>query len=96
MRIERVVRCSMPGCGDPAAYKIAAPWRDEHHGGLKTYEFACTDHLAPLFRDAEVRWLEYEPVPEETVGELGIFRFVPCQGDRNLQRERELEAALRA
>lgn len=41
MRIEQVVRCSMPGCGEPAAYKIAAPWRDGHHNALKTYEFAC-------------------------------------------------------
>jgi hypothetical protein len=96
MRIEPVVRCTMPECGEPAVYKVAAPWRDEHHQGLKTYEFACADHLLPLFRDAEGRWLEYEPQPEETVEELGVFRFEPLKGDRNLEREHQLESALRS
>ena len=86
----------MPGCGEPAAFKVAAPWKDELYSGLKTYGFSCEDHLPAIFEDAEARWLDYDASPEETVEELGVFRFEPGKGDRNLQRERELEYALRS
>jgi hypothetical protein len=95
MRIPRIVCCTMPGCAGPAEYKIACRWRHGLHGGLKTYEFSCEDHLAPLFRDAEARWLGYEPVGGETVEELGVYRLLPGRGDRELQREHELELRLR-
>ena len=60
-----VVRCSMPDCGEEAVYKIAAPWSDGRFSELKTYGFACTDHLADVLRSAEARWLDYEPVKDE-------------------------------
>jgi hypothetical protein len=95
MRRETVVECSVGGCGGPATYKVAAPWGDRRFRELKTYGFACDDHVGEVFRDAEARWLEYEPVPGEIVQEVGIFRFGPSVGDRNLERDYELEEGLR-
>jgi hypothetical protein len=86
----------MPDCDEAAEYKVAAPWSDELYQGLRTYGFACREHLRAVFQDAEVRWLEYEAVPEERVDELGVFRFEPCKGDRNLVRDHELESILRS
>ena len=40
-----IVRCNVAGCGEPAAYKIAAPWSDGAFTELKTYGHACSEHL---------------------------------------------------
>ena len=96
MSYERAVYCSSPGCQEAAAYKVAAPWSDRRFTELKTYGFACHDHLADVLRAAEARWLAYDPAPGETVQEIGIFRFEPGKGDRQLVRDRELEQSLRA
>ncbi len=39
------IPCSQPDCRAPAAYKIAARWSDGHLAELKTYGFACSEHL---------------------------------------------------
>ena len=85
------VKCSLPECREPASYKIAAPWSDGTFSELKTYGFACQDHVRDVCREAEVRWLDYEPVAGEAVERLGIFRFAVGRGDRQLERDRELE-----
>jgi hypothetical protein len=90
------VFCSVPDCGEAAEYKVAAPWYDELYRGLRTYGFACMEHLRVVFEDAEIRWLEYEAVTEERVEEIGVFRFEPCKGDSNLERDHELEMILRS
>jgi hypothetical protein len=90
------VVCAVPGCGESATYKIAAPWSDGRYTELKTYGFSCDDHVREILSDAEARWLDYEPVKGETVGEIGIFHFEPGRGDRNLKRDRELEEHLGA
>src|SRR5436309_2830954 len=64
------VRCSLSECREPANYKIAAPWSDGSFSELKTYGFACSNHLGPVFRAAEERQEEYPPAPGETVEEL--------------------------
>jgi hypothetical protein len=91
---QGIVRCSEPGCEEPAEYKIAAPWNDNRFWELKTYGFACPDHVREVLRGAEARWLEYEPVKGETVHELGIYRYVPGTPDRQLERDRDLEETL--
>ena len=50
-----LVRCSMPDCAEPAAYKIAATWGDGRFTELKTYGHACADHLGTVFRAAGER-----------------------------------------
>jgi hypothetical protein len=89
------VRCSEPDCSEPAAFKIAAPWKDDSFSGLRAYGFACIDHLERIHRSSEVRWLACEPVPEEMVMELGIYRFEPGKLDSQAVRDRAVEESLR-
>jgi hypothetical protein len=90
------VRCSLPDCREPASYKIAAPWSDGSFSELKTYGFACSNHLGGVFRAAEARRKEYPPGPGETVEELAIFRYEQGKRDRQLQRLWGLEENYRS
>ena len=96
MEFERAVRCSEPDCGEPATFKVAAPWSDGRFSELKTYGFACSDHLKDVLRSAEARWLDYEPVPGEIVQEIGIYRYETGKSDRQLERDREVEERIRS
>src|SRR5438552_3085010 len=58
-----LVQCSLRGCAEPAAYKIAAQWSDGSFSELKSYGFACSDHLGPVFREAEQRRQQYGTSP---------------------------------
>ena len=91
-----VVRCSLPECAEPATYKIAAPWSDGSFAELKTFAHACSDHLGPVFREAEARRLSYAPSPGETVEEIGIYRYEQGKRDRQLQRLWGLEENYRS
>ena len=93
---KTTVRCDIPGCGEPATHKIAAPWSDQWFSELKTYGFACPEHVHDICRQAEARWLDYEPVAGETVEGIGIYRYEAGKSDRNLERDHELEEAFLA
>ena len=90
------VRCSLSECREPAGYKIAAPWSDGSFAELKTYGFACSNHLGPIFRRAEERQSDYPPSPGETVEELAIYRYEQGKRDRQLQRLWGLEENYRS
>jgi hypothetical protein len=90
------VSCSLAGCQEPASYKIAAPWSDGTFSELKTFGFACANHLGPVFRAAEARLKEYPAAPGETVEELAIFRYERGKRDRQLQRLWGLEENYRS
>lgn len=94
MRSDTVVRCSEPGCQEPARYKIASPWTDGRYQELKTYGFACAEHLPDVLRSAEVRWLDYEPVRGEAVHPIAIYRYEPGKRDSELVRDRDVEESL--
>jgi hypothetical protein len=83
---RNLVPCSHPGCSQPAVYKIAARWSEGRLSELKTYGFACSDHLGPVFRDAEQRCRDYAPAPGETTEEIAIYRFEIGKRDRQLHR----------
>jgi hypothetical protein len=91
-----IVRCHLPGCDTPAAYKIAATWSDGPRSELKSYGFACAEHLGPVFRAAEQRHHQYRPVAGETIQELGIYKFDSGKRDRLLQRLWGLEENYRS
>lgn len=91
-----VVRCSLPHCNQPAAYKIAAHWSDGTVSELKSYGFACSDHLGSVFREAEDRHHAHVPGPGETVEEIAIYRFEQGKRDRQLQRLWGLEENYRS
>ena len=94
--LPTVVRCSLPDCGEPAVYKIAAPWSDGQFSELKTYGHACSKHLGQVFRDADLRRAKYRPAPGETVDELAIYQYEPGRRDRQLKRLWGLEENCRS
>jgi hypothetical protein len=96
MSRNHVVACSYPDCREPASYKIAARWSDGHLAELKTYGFACSEHLGPVFRESEQRRSDYIPSPGESIEELAIYRHEPGKRDRFLQRLWGLEANYRS
>src|SRR5258707_1392375 len=69
------VRCSLPECREPASYKIAAPWSDGSFSELRTYGFACSNHLGPVFRAAEERQETYPPTKGEAASVFGRSRL---------------------
>jgi hypothetical protein len=89
------VLCSHPSCPEPASYKIASRWSDGAVAELKTFGFACSDHLGEIFQDAERRLLDYTPCPGEVIEEIAIYRFEQGKRDRQLQRLWGLEESYR-
>ncbi len=96
MSKTNVVACSHSSCAQPAAYKIAARWSDGRLFELKTYGFACSEHLGEIFRDAHERQQAYTPGPGESLEELAIYRYEPGKRDRFLQRLWGLEENYRS
>jgi hypothetical protein len=91
-----IVRCSLPDCHEPATYKIAAQWSDGRVSELKSYGFACSDHLGSVFRDAESRRQDYQTSPGETLEEIAIYKYEQGRRDRQLQRLWGLEENYRS
>ncbi|QEH33627.1 hypothetical protein OJF2_21310 [Aquisphaera giovannonii] len=91
-----VVTCSHPYCSDAAAYKVASRWSDGTFSELKTFGFACPDHLEDVFREAEERILDYTLCPGEVIEEIAIYRFESGKRDRQLQRLWGLEENYRS
>ena len=91
-----VVRCSLGGCAEPATYKIAAQWSGGSFSELKSYGFACSDHLGPVFREAEQRRQESQAGKGETLEEIAIYKFEQGKRDRQLQRLWGLEENYRS
>jgi len=91
-----VVHCSHEDCRQPAAYKIAARWSDGRVAELKTYGFACSDHVGLVFHDSEARWREYTAAPGETIEDIAIYLYEPGKRDRFLQRLWGLEQNYRS
>jgi hypothetical protein len=90
------VLCSFPECRGPAAYKIAARWSDGQLAELKTYGFACSEHIGAVFRDSQERRLDYVLSPGESLEEMAIYRYEPGKRDRFLQRLWGLEENYRS
>lgn len=83
---NREVPCSHSNCSEPAVYKLASRWSDGTFAELKTFGFACSEHLGQVFRDAEARSRDYAPGPGEVIEEIAIYRFESGKRDRQLQR----------
>ena len=96
MSKTNVVACSHSSCPEPAAYKIAARWSDGRLAELKTYGFACSEHLGAIFRQSLERQQDYTPAPGESIEELAIYRYEPGKRDRFLQRLWGLEENYRS
>ena len=91
----RDVPCGAPECEKLATHKIAAPWSYGKFAELKSYGLACEDHVGTAFREGRKRWGLHLVSPEETVGDVGIYRFEPGKHDRQMERLVDLEKNVR-
>jgi hypothetical protein len=85
------VLCYAPGCGRPAAFKIAARWSDGTTHELKTYSLACAECLSALFASATERRRTCRLAPGETLDAPEVYELNRGARDRELVRRIELE-----
>jgi hypothetical protein len=78
--------CSVPDCGRPALYKVAAPWSSGTSRELKNYGLACTDHRAEVLDGARARRSSLKPAEGESVGEVSLYQLMPGVRDRELSQ----------
>lgn len=79
-------RCSIPGCGQPALYKVAAAWSDGTSRELKNYGTACEAHRNELLARAQAIHGTLKLAEKETVGPVGVYQLAPGRHDTELQR----------
>src|SRR5262245_40248850 len=89
------VLCYTPGCGRPAAYKIAACWSDGITGELKTYGLTCESCVEAWYRRARQRQSACRTAPGESLDVPGIYRVQRGQRDQQLERLTGIEEQLR-
>jgi hypothetical protein len=90
------VLCGRSQCGKPATYKVASPWSYGKFHELKSYGLACSDHFGDIFREANKRCKQHPFSAEETVGEIGIYRYEKGKSDKQLERLGGLEEKARS
>ena len=90
------VLCYRPGCGRPAAYKIAARWSDGITQELKTYALSCPDCLAEQFRASLLKQAACRLAAGEKLELPGIYELTRGQRDHQLVRRADLEQQLSA
>jgi hypothetical protein len=83
---DRPVTCGVPGCDQPAEYKIAAPWSAGRFSELKTYGLGCEAHYADLYRDALRRRKTHPPTSEEAQGDIAVFKFAKGKAGARLEQ----------
>src|SRR5262249_52093807 len=77
-------KCSAPGCGKAALYKVAATWSDGTHSELKNYGLACEAHRAEQLARARSSRQGLTVSEGEKVGEVGLYQLMPGLHDREL------------
>jgi hypothetical protein len=86
MSFQYTPTCSAPTCGQPAAYKIAAPWSNSTSHELKSYGLACEAHCVSLLARAQLRRKDLRLSFGETVGPVGLYRLEAGKRDADLVR----------
>jgi hypothetical protein len=85
------VLCYRPGCGRPAAYKVAARWSDGVTQELKTYALSCPDCLAEWLARGRARQAACRLAAGETLEPPGVYELAHGRRDRELTRRQDLE-----
>lgn len=80
------VLCYAPGCGRPAAFKIAARWSDGLTQELKTYSLACPACADGLLARAVAKQAACRLAPGESMDVAGVFALARGARDRELVR----------
>jgi hypothetical protein len=88
------ILCYERGCGNEAAYKIAARWSDGVTSELKTYGLVCAACLPAWFRRSLQKQAACRRAPRETLEPPGIYRLQRGQRDLQLERLPDLEERL--
>lgn len=65
--------CSAPGCERPATRKLAATWSYDRFQELKTYGYACDEHINDVTRMAEKRPRPRHLAPGESIGAVASY-----------------------
>jgi hypothetical protein len=90
MSDEKVFRyvptCSAPHCGQPAVYKVAAPWSNGTSHELKNYGLACEAHRDSQFARAQLHRKGLVLAERETVGSVGLYKLESGKRDLELNR----------
>jgi hypothetical protein len=86
--------CYTPGCGQDAAYKIAARWSDGATEELKTYACSCETCLPQWYRQSCSRQKACRLTAGETLERPGIFKLQRGKRDREIGRLTDLEKSL--
>ena len=79
-------RCSNPGCGEPAAYKIGALWSDGTSRELKNYGLACEEHRQAQLERASRHRDGLKLSDGESVGQVSLFALEPGRRDSQLAK----------
>lgn len=80
------VLCYRPGCGRPAAFKIASRWSDGVTHELKTYFLACPACVDGLFEQARAKQAACRLAPGETLDPPDVFALARGTRDRELAK----------
>ncbi len=79
-------RCYAPKCGQPAVYKVAAPWSNGTSHELKNYGLACEAHRDSQLALARLHSQGLLLAEGETVGTVGLYRLDSSRRDVELKR----------
>ncbi len=90
------VLCYEPGCGQPAKYKIAARWSDQHVHELKTFGLTCPNCLPKWYRQSLVKQQACRLAEGEELEKPHIFAWQPGLRDHQLTHLPDLEQSLGA
>jgi hypothetical protein len=86
--------CYHPGCGQPAAFKIAARWSDGVTEELKTYGLSCENCLARQYQGSRAKQAACRLAAGESLDVPGVFELTRGRRDHQLVRRVDLEEQL--
>ncbi len=79
-------KCSVPGCGRPGVFKVAAPWSYGSINELKNYGVSCEEHRDALFTRATAENAGLAAVDGEKFGPVGVYQILLGVRDADLTR----------
>ena len=75
-----------PRCGQPAVYKVAAPWSNGTSHELKNYGLACETHRGSQLALAQIHRQGLALAEGETLGSVGLYTLHSGRRDAELKR----------
>ena len=79
-------KCYAPQCGQPAVYKVAAPWSNGTSHELKNYGLACDAHRDSQLALAQIHRQGLSLGEGETLGTVGLYKLNSGRRDVELKR----------